>query len=1424
MHCTLIIFYLPLNFISNEDNKKNTEMKKLQFLLRILTVCCATLPLYNYSTAHAEKITHEGIIYEKVNESQLTIIDFERNNATGIYRFTRNIYINNQEYTVVNTTPLKADHLNYIDSLEVPEFFDDLIVPADLKQMKNLKYLKISENALGNFKDYRNVTKYINTRVPLALDFFSQPKWVKIRNGIHYSADGKTLLFTGTHEAQYTTQREYIYLPSRVKRIAPYAIGPTNRMVFLVMPANLQSISPNQKKYSGSHARNWSEAKNDQIYLYFNDCFTDNHYVHVEDYIHASEQEPEHELLLAMGIASYALKRYGALWIRKQQNIAWRLVTWKSAGGTITPSNGQAELTITKAEEMQRPYKYWYPNSRTKRIVQDTTVKSKICMSYHLEATPGVSQRFVGFMLPHDTIVTSNNFCWSIGELKITMLFANENEFKENFDYLLSEDKKSLKWWNNPKDVTDISILNLPNVTRCERDFMENPPTSGTYTIPTSLSKIGPYALSNVPTLRELVINHDVTLEPSSLAGCSSMQIIKVNTDVPLAENTIRDAFFPDPVPTNLRIVIPKEKKDAWSSIAGKLGAPVVFVPNVITISNQRKKHAAMAVHWKNKITDTTWHYLQTDSIELPGCALFNVIFTPHLAYDFDSICTLNDGNSFPYRDTILATQDYKIIPKCHLVKYKILFSSPKGGTLKTTSLDGANIDSGSYIVRGEEIEFKATPSAHKRFAKFTVNGSSIYQNPYQKTVRSLVNVVAFFKPIVHAVTVEKENNCTWEIFDSAEIPVPTICRKDSTIWIDSLSENCMYTFRPIANPGFTIDKAWVNGKLLGNTDTTLSVEGPITLRAETKRKNCFISVPDAEIWDHLLIQQSDGIPVAPNSYIPWGETVTIKARIAERYFSFVALVINNIRYHDKNITITAENDTLAIDLIAEPINFVVYIEPNNYFKATLTSPLPVNDEFAEFGYWGVLPDQHVTIALNAATGWIVEKLELQWEGINKETIYGACKEGTVKANLTVTPKLTRTVYHIDLPTKKKSGNILAYGKNLNEIKSSTKLFYGDTISLLPQAGEGYELKSLSVNGTIMPPRQTELVVTKDIIVSAVFDKISYGKTDTLVVDNQNATLRFAGHLNENNVNFETTAPLADVTTIAAEAFAYNPHTETVIVNGKVKTIESRAFFGCHKLQSIVIGPNVRYIGAQAFAGADLLSIVDVLQTNPDTLTIDPAIFHKTRGVAPQCVFRVPNEAYNDYRKHPKWQHVSVVPQTVNWTFALASSDLQLNITIEERGKQQHLAVRLGESVVEIPGGSIVMIESAGAAPKTITRIAIDNAATALPCIGTALSNCTISVLESETNAQRKTAVDMQQQRTLVRAYPNPTLSILRVECLAGTPLLEYTLRNSQGTVIKTGYFNSQLATLNMSKLAPGVYILRVNNGMEQQSLLVVKL
>jgi hypothetical protein len=85
------------------------------------------------------------------------------------------------------------------------------------------------------------------------------------------------------------------------------------------------------------------------------------------------------------------------------------------------------------------------------------------------------------------------------------------------------------------------------------------------------------------------------------------------------------------------------------------------------------------------------------------------------------------------------------------------------------------------------------------------------------------------------------------------------------------------------------------------------------------------------------------------------------------------------------------------------------------------------------------------------------------------------------------------------------------------------------------------------------------------------------------------------------------------------------------------------------------------------------------------------------------------------------------------------------------------------------------------------------------------------------------TNVGIQESELLgISLYPNPTSDVLHIDKGSNT-LLEITITNSAGSIVYQSISKSQITTINMSKMATGIYVVTMKNELGLKVEKVVK-
>jgi len=84
-------------------------------------------------------------------------------------------------------------------------------------------------------------------------------------------------------------------------------------------------------------------------------------------------------------------------------------------------------------------------------------------------------------------------------------------------------------------------------------------------------------------------------------------------------------------------------------------------------------------------------------------------------------------------------------------------------------------------------------------------------------------------------------------------------------------------------------------------------------------------------------------------------------------------------------------------------------------------------------------------------------------------------------------------------------------------------------------------------------------------------------------------------------------------------------------------------------------------------------------------------------------------------------------------------------------------------------------------------------------------------------------ALKLDCSRSAVLVYPNPVTDLLNINITNAHEQTTASLFDNNGKLIYTGVLSNGTNTINMNKLAKGVYLLKLNNGIEIQNMKIIK-
>ncbi len=239
------------------------------------------------------------------------------------------------------------------------------------------------------------------------------------------------------------------------------------------------------------------------------------------------------------------------------------------------------------------------------------------------------------------------------------------------------------------------------------------------------------------------------------------------------------------------------------------------------------------------------------------------------------------------------------------------------------------------------------------------------------------------------------------------------------------------------------------------------------------------------------------------------------------------------------------------------------------------------------------------------------------------------------------------------------------------------------------------------------------------------------------------------------------------VTTIGIKAFFDCTSLTSITIPNSVTSIGDEVFYKCTSLNSVTIPNSVTTIGTQAFF--DCTGLTSVTIPNSVTTIGNSAFFgcaNLPSVTIPNSVSSIGDSAFKNC--------TGLTSVTVEWTTPLTIANTVFgNIT-------------LANVTLHIPAGTYSTYDAA----PVWTDFNIDN---------------TLGI------------TDVQKEATAIQVYPNPTTNFITLKNSEG--INQVKVFSLEGKLLKTEKVNSKNATLDLSYLPKGIYLLQTNRG----SIKVVK-
>ncbi|MFR6435087.1 InlB B-repeat-containing protein [Porphyromonas sp.] len=426
------------------------------------------------------------------------------------------------------------------------------------------------------------------------------------------------------------------------------------------------------------------------------------------------------------------------------------------------------------------------------------------------------------------------------------------------------------------------------------------------------------------------------------------------------------------------------------------------------------------------------------DLSAVPYGTKLTITATPAEGYELQSLVA--DGVDIIATKKIVVKDNLTV--KATFAKKSFAVSLTKEGEGTITATGASNLNSVAY---GTELTIVATPAEGYELTALTANGTDILASK-KVIVKEALEVKATFTKKSFAVSLTKEGEGTITATGASNL--------------NSVAYGTELTIVATPAEGYELTALTANG-----TDILASkkviVKEAVEVKATFAKKSFAVS----------LTKEGEGTITATGATslnaVAYGTELTIVATPAEGY-ELTALTANGTDILASKKVIVKE--ALEVKATFTKKSFAVSLTKEG--EGTITATGASNLNSVAYG-------TELTIVATPAEGYELTALTANGTDIL------ATKKIVVTDSLTVTATFTKKSFAVSL-TKEGEGTITATGaSNLNSVA------YGTELTIVATPAEGYELTTLTANGTDILATK-KVVVTDNMTVKATFAKKSF--------------------------------------------------------------------------------------------------------------------------------------------------------------------------------------------------------------------------------------------------------------------------------------------------------------------------------------------
>ena len=419
------------------------------------------------------------------------------------------------------------------------------------------------------------------------------------------------------------------------------------------------------------------------------------------------------------------------------------------------------------------------------------------------------------------------------------------------------------------------------------------------------------------------------------------------------------------------------------------------------------------------------------------------IVATPAAGYELQSLVA--DGVDITATKKIVVKDNLTVKATFAKKSYAVTFAKEGEGTITATGATSLNA-----VAYGTELTIVATPAAGYELTALTANGTDILASK-KVIVKEAVEVKATFTKKSFAVSLTKEGEGTITATGASNL--------------NSVAYGTELTINATPAEGYELIALTANGTDILATKKVV-IKGTTEVKATFAKKSFAVS----------LTKEGEGTISATGadnlSAVAYGTELTINATPAKGY-ELVSITAGGTDITASKKVVVTGNLTVKATFAKK--NFAVSLTKEG--EGTITATGASNLNSVAYG-------TELTINATPAMGYELQSLVAGGVDIT------ATKKIVVKGNLTVKATFAKKVFAVSL-TKEGEGTITATGAS-----SLNAVAYGTELTIVATPAKGYELVSITANGTDITATK-KIVVTDNMTVKATFTKKTFAVTLT---------------------------------------------------------------------------------------------------------------------------------------------------------------------------------------------------------------------------------------------------------------------------------------------------------------------------------------